>query len=194
MNQQIWHENEYTMEGRLEHTLVHTGRVERRGDFLKLYEFSVWSDRMMISGKCDCLEARADTKGAALPAENGLYALYPIEYKHGRVRKETEYELQLCAQALCLEEMYHTEIPEGALFYIDAHQRVPVVLTPQLRALTIETAQNLWDCFQKRILPAAAESPKCRKCSLREDCMPSLGRSAKNYCSQLLTELQEDML
>ena len=192
INQQIWIENEYTMEGRLEHQRVHTGRVERRGSFLKLYEFSVWSDQLGLSGKCDCLEAQASASGAALPAESGLYTLYPIEYKHGRVRKETEYELQLCAQAMCLEEMYNTRIPEGALFYIDAHQRVPVSFTPQLRELTIQTAHMLWDCFQTHCLPAAQETPKCRKCSLREDCLPALERSASHYCSRILSELQED--
>lgn len=145
----------------------------------------------MLSGKCDCIEARRSQTGAVLPEDDGFYQLYPIEYKHGRVRQEKEYEIQLCAQAICLEEMYHTTIPEGALFYIDAHQRVPVVLTQDLRKLTIQTAKRLWECFQEQSLPAAEKSPKCRKCSLLDECMPMLNHSAHTYCRGLLLELQE---
>ena len=192
MNQQIWMENEYTAEGRIEHERVHTGRVERRGDLLKLYEFSVWSDRLMLSGKCDCIEAHRSEAGAELPSEKGRYCLYPIEYKHGKVRKETEYELQLCAQAICLEEMYAVSIDEGALFYIDAHQRVPVEFTAELRTLTLRTAELLWECFRNGSLPNAEETAKCKKCSLREECMPELSISAQAYCSQLRRELKED--
>lgn len=193
MNQQIWEENEYTAEGRLEHERVHTGRVERRGDFLKLYEFSVWSDTLMLSGKCDCIEAKQNPNGAELPAEKGRYALYPIEYKHGKVRHEKEYELQLCAQAICLEEMYHTVIPEGALFYIDAHQRIPIEFTEELRILTRNTTEFLWDCFHENSLPAAVETAKCLKCSLKENCMPGLHSSASAYCRRLRRELQEEV-
>lgn len=193
MNQQIWCENEYTAEGRIEHQRVHTGRVERRGDFLKLYECSVWSDTLLLSGKCDCIEAHRAKEGAYLPEEDGLYALYPIEYKHGRVRQEPEYELQLCAQAICLEEMYHILIPEGALFYIDAHQRIPVKFTQELRERVIQTAGLLWECFRSQELLPAKESSKCRKCSLKEECMPSLKRSADEYCRKLLSELQEEI-
>ena len=193
MNQQIWTENEYTAEGRLEHERVHTGRVERRGTFLKLYEFCVWSDTLMLSGKCDCIEARRSPDGAKLPDETGRYTLYPIEYKHGKVRSEKEYEIQLCAQAICLEEMYGTVIPEGALFYIDAHQRVPVEFTQALRSLTRQTAEALWKCFREQSLPMAAETPKCRKCSLKEECMPGLHGSAHAYCHRLRRELQEEL-
>lgn len=192
MNQQIWVENEYTAEGRLEHERVHTGRVERRGDFLKLYEFNVWSDSLMLSGKCDCVEAVKSANGAKLPAEKEQYDLYPIEYKHGKVRNEKEYEIQLCAQAICLEEMYNTNIPEGALFYIDSHQRVPVKFTKELRSLTQQTAELLWNCFRTHSLPRTEETPKCRKCSIKENCMPGLRSSASAYCRQLRKELLEE--
>ena len=193
MNQQIWCENEYTAEGRLEHQKVHTGRVEHHGELLKLYEFSVWSDTLMLSGKCDCIEGRRTPTGALLPGETERYTLYPIEYKHGRVRQETEYKLQLCAQAMCLEEMYHTHISEGALFYIDSHQRQVVELTEELRKLTRETTDRLWDCFRTRGLPAAVKSAKCKKCSLAEECMPALTGHAGAYCRALLSELQEEL-
>lgn len=190
MNQQLWHENEYTAEGRFQHQRVHTGRVERRGDFLKLYDFHVCSDALMVSGKCDCIEASRSKSGAALPGEEGLYSLYPIEYKHGRARTEPEYEIQLCAQAICLEEMYQIHIPKGALFYIASHQRIAIPLTPALREKTIQTAHSLMECFLARSLPPALNGPKCKKCSLREECMPQLHRSAKKFCDDLYEELK----
>lgn len=194
MNQQLWQENEYTAEGRLQHRHVHTGRVERRADFLKLYDFYVCSDTLKLSGKCDCIEAFRSESGAALPGEDGLYSLYPIEYKHGKARNEPEYEMQLCAQAICLEEMYQIHIPEAALFYIASHQRVSVSLTSELRKRTIETARSLLECFSSHHLPCAVNGPRCKKCSLREECMPQLHRSAKQYCKDLYAELKGDQL
>lgn len=191
MNQQLWQENEYTAEGRAQHQRVHDGRVERRGDQLKLYEFSVWSNELMLSGKCDCVEAVKQPDGASLPEQEGRFRLFPIEYKHGRMRHEPEYEMQLCAQAICLEEMYGVSIPEGALFFIDVHQRLAVSFSEDLRRRTRQTSEALWLCFREKALPPAKESPKCKKCSLREPCMPGLSRSAREYCRGLLDELKE---
>lgn len=187
MNYQQWEENEYTAEGRDEHQRVHTGRVERRGDFLKLYDFYVWSDKLMLSGKCDCIEAYKCDNGALLPEEEYSYSLYPIEYKHGKVRKEHEYMMQLCAQAMCLEEMYRISILEGTLFYIDVHQRMEVQLNSSLREETAKTAQELWHTHD---LPKAEASAKCKKCSINEICMPKLSNLALNYCDALFKELK----
>lgn len=192
MNYQLWQENEYTAEGRAQHERVHTARVERRGELVKLYELPVWSDTLLLAGKCDCVEARRAPAGAALPAEEGRYALYPIEYKHGRLREEPEYMQQLCAQALCLEEMYGVDIPAGALFFIDAHQRLEVLFTPELRLQTRAAARALWECFRQKSLPAAADGPRCKKCSLRDECAPGLQRTAQKYCEKLLDELKGD--
>lgn len=123
LNERVWVENVETAKGRAEHERVHTQRVERRGDFVKLYENSVFSDKLQISGKCDCIEAIRDKAGCMIPAVDFPVRLLPVEYKHGKLRDESEYKIQLCAQAMCLEEMYHTIIPTGALFFITAHRR-----------------------------------------------------------------------
>ena len=183
--ERIWTENEYTASGRAEHERVHTARFEKRGQLVKLYEYAVFSERLQLSGKCDCIEATADGGGCALPFSTERYRLYPIEYKHGTVRRELEYEVQLCAQAMCLEEMYGCPIPEGALFYIDAHRREPVALTEVLRATVSETAKALQRMLQDQQIPAPQYSQKCRKCSLAEDCMPKMRRTAKSYCEQV---------
>ena len=133
LNERVWVENVETTKGRAEHERVHTQRVERRGDCVKLYENSVFSDELQISGKCDCIEAERDETGCMIPAVDFPVRLLPVEYKHGKIRDESEYKIQLCAEAMCLEEMYHTTIPVGALFYITAHRRVNVELDEALR-------------------------------------------------------------
>ena len=111
--------------------------------------------------------------------------LYPVEYKHGKLRDEQEYNIQLCAQAMCLEEMYHTAIPEGAIFYLSSHRRQIVALDEPLRRLVRETAEELHRIRDTLSIPAASYSEKCRRCSLLEYCMPGVNRSARAYCEQL---------
>lgn len=115
-NEQLWRENADTAKGRSEHTRVHSARIERRGDQIKLYEMDVQSASLGLSGKCDCVEATADPGGCYIQRVEFPVKLYPVEFKHGKLREEEEYEIQLCAQAMCLEEMYSTSIPEGAIF------------------------------------------------------------------------------
>lgn len=89
-------------------------------------------------------------------------------YKHGIVRDEEEYKIQLCAQAMCLEEMFDTEIPEGALFFISSHRRLEIVLDESLRQQTRELANELHEIRTKLFVPDAVYSAKCRKCSLKD--------------------------
>ena len=193
LNERLWEESSDTAKGRSEHQRVHTQRVEKRGDYLKLYEFTVFSDRLSLLGKCDCIEAVRDENGCHIPAADFPVRLYPVEYKHGTVRQEEEYQIQLCAQAMCLEEMFHTTIPEGALFFISSHRRVPVPLDEALRMRTEAMAAALWDIRHRLTVPAAQYSAKCLRCSLRELCMPKGKRSAKNYLLQLQTEALGDI-
>lgn len=188
LNERLWAESTDTAKGRSEHERVHSRRIERRGDNLKLYEFTVFSEQMQLLGKCDCIEAVRDESGCRIPAAEFPVRLYPVEYKHGSVRDETEYQIQLCAQAICLEEMFHTTIPEGAIFFISSHRRVPIALDEALRKKTRETAENLWNIRHRLKVPAAQYSAKCRRCSLKELCMPKVQASAKKYLSQLRRE------
>ena len=117
MNEQLWNESVDTVKGRQEHMKVHDRRIERRGNEIKLYEYEVISHDLMIRGKCDCIEAVRDDCGCRVPFSNYPVLLKPVEFKHGRVREEEEYDMQLCAQAMCLEEMYKTNIEDGDIFY-----------------------------------------------------------------------------
>lgn len=183
--EQVWQENELTAAGTAQHNRVHTARAECRGSLLTLYEFSVFSRLLGLTGLCDCVEARASPDGVCLPYGKDRYLLYPIEYKHGTVRQEEEYHIQLCAQALCLEEQFDTEIPKGAIFYIGAHRRDEVLFSPCLRNKTKETLKELKAMIEKQRVPDPSYGPKCKKCSLAEYCQPKLRRSAQSYCRGL---------
>ena len=97
----------------------------------------------------------------------------------------------ICAQAMCLEEMYGTRIPSGAIFFITAHRRAEVAFTPALRAKTEATASALRALRRSLSVPAAEYGRKCQRCSLKELCMPKTALSAKAYCQALAREAQE---
>lgn len=178
---QAWADNEYTASGAAGHAAAHAGGIERRDDSVRIYDFHVHSDRLGLSGRCDLVEATADPAGVRLPFLAGAWRLYPVEYKHGRVRDEEEYNLQLCAQAMCLEEMYGGFIPQGAVFFLTAHRRQIVNLTEELRREVGRCAGQLWRLFFGGKLPPPVDGPKCLKCSLREVCQPRLSRNARAF-------------
>lgn len=130
-------------------------------------------------------------RGCRIPAADFPVCLYPVEYKHGSVREEPEYNIQLCAQAMCLEEMYHTHIPSGAIFFITAHRRLEVAFTSELRAKIKTAANALWEIRRTLKVPAAEYGRKCQRCSLKDLCMPKTASSAKAYCQTLAREAQE---
>lgn len=193
LNERIWEESADTAKGRAEHERVHTQRIERRGKQLKLYEYPVFSEKLGLNGKCNCIEAEASETGCKIPSADFAVELYPVEYKHGLVRQEEEHEIQLCAQAMCLEEMYGAKIREGAIFYITSHKRQAVTLTPELRSKVQETADILRKIRDNAKIPPAKYSPKCKRCSIREYCLPKTKQSAQNYCKQLEQDAREEV-
>ena len=188
--EQVWSESADTAKGRAEHERVHTQRVERRGDSAKLYEFPVYSHALGIAGKCDCIEAEADPHGCHVPALDFPARLYPVEYKHGKLRAEQEYEIQLCAQAMCLEEMLCCDIPEGALFYGEPRRREPVVFTEELRQEVRQCAAEMRDLYRRGRTPMPKRAKRCNACSLKEVCLPGLPKLAKT--ADYLRKSQED--
>ena len=184
LNERVWEENAETAKGRAEHKNVHTHQ-------LKLYEYTVFSDTLGLVGKCDCIEAVRSGNGCMIPAARFPVQLYPIEYKHGSVREELSYQIQLCAQAMCLEEMFHTDISSGALFFISAHRRLEVLFTDELRATVEKTAEELRSIRDSFHIPPTEYERKCKKCSLKEYCMPKVKTSAQRYCEILAREAKE---
>lgn len=191
--EQIWQENEYTAAGRMQHKRVHTARTQQRGDVIHIFEMPVFSRRLGVSGLCDCVEAHPSPSGASIPYGEGTYTFFPVEYKHGVVQDEEEYHLQLCGQAICLEERFGVQIPAGAIFFIDAHRRDEVLFSQELREQTWQTAKEIADMVESAKLIPAVYGAKCRKCSLREACQPKIKKSARLYSDGLWDEAVKEM-
>lgn len=181
----LWSENQFTAEGRSEHTRTHTPRVEKRGGLISLFEFAVFSRVLGLSGLCDCVELHASADGVPTIYGDDLYSIYPVEYKHGVIRDEHEYQIQLCAQAMCLEEQFHTSIRVGAIFYIDAHRRDEVQLSDSLRTEVMEYSAAIHRMIDSGAIPTAEESVRCRKCSMIDLCNPAIGNKANTYLNAL---------
>lgn len=142
--EQQWSENLRTAEGRLEHTRCHdTAQTERRGDLLITRGMKVVSHRLRLSGDCDVVEFRADPEGIPLQHTEGRWRPMPVEYKHGRAKENDADRLQLCAQAMALEEMLACDIPQAALFYEETRRRELVPLTDALRQKTQAMADEM---------------------------------------------------
>lgn len=170
--EQIWVENMYTAQGRIMHERVDkTGRESRR-DIRLEYGVPLRSLKLGLVGKADMIEFHRQ--------EDGTWQPFPVEYKRGKAKKGNWDKVQLCAQAICLEEMLEGNIPEGALFYGKNRRRQAVVFDDELRACTTETAKQLHILIRSSITPPASYEKKCDTCSLFEMCMPKISTGKKS--------------
>lgn len=186
MNEQQWNDNAETMKGNTEHKIVHTLSSHHKGKNIVISDLYVCSRLLSLSGRCDSLEAYFSEDGYTIPfLDDEKYELYPIEYKHGKLRDELEYELQLCAQAMCLEEMYSCKIDKGAIFYISSHRKKEVFFSEDMRNMVKNTADSLLIMRNNQYIPKAEKSLKCEKCSLKEICMPDVSVSIGKYMKNI---------
>lgn len=177
--EQQWQENERTADGRIFHSRAHEGpEHEKRGDLLILRGLRVFSDRLGVSGACDVVEFRRDPAGISLPRFEGTWRPYPVEYKHGKPKENNADRLQLCAQAMCLEEMLLCDIPEGSLYYGETRRREVVPLDASLRAEVTQMLDQMQKYFRAHHTPRARQTRGCNACSLRDVCLPRLGRTS----------------
>lgn len=179
-----WAENLRTVEGKLLHTKAHdSGQRERRGDTIVTRDMRIFSPSLGISGACDVVEFQRSDAGITLPGEDGLWQVYPIEYKHGSPRADTANDLQLCAQAMCLEEMLCCEIPEGALYFGETRHRQTVAFTEVLRQEVRDCLAEMHQYYARGYTPKVKPTKFCNACSLKEICTPKLlrGKSVQAY-------------
>ena len=190
--EQQWEENIRTTEGQLMHSKAHDADIrESRVDKVICRGVSVYSSELGVSGQCDVLEYHRGTAGIPLPGRDGLWQPYPIEYKRGEPKENDADALQLCAQAMCLEQMLCCDIPEGALYYGQTHRRVRVEFDAQLRARVHELLAEMHALYRRGHSPKAKPSKHCNACSLKELCLPRL--SKKLSVSDYLKSAMGDM-
>ena len=181
--EQIWTESGRTAEGRIMHERVHDESRESRGDIRIDYGVALRSLRLGLIGKADVVEFHRKPDSAWLP--------FPVEYKRGKPKADDCDKVQLCAQAICLEEMLSASIPAGALFYGQTRHRLDVVFDEALRRETEETARLAHDLIVSGRTPPPVYKKRCESCSLMADCLPKTiqkQRSVKNYLTRILGE------
>lgn len=188
-----WKENLRTVEGNLMHARAHDEKQrERRGDLLILRGLPVFSRSLGISGQCDVVEFRTDLAGVPLHGEDGLWRPCPVEYKRGKPKSHNADQMQLCAQAMCLEEMLCCTIPEGALFYGEPRRRTAVPFTDDLRQAVQDALKEMHQLFQRGYTPRVKPSKSCNACSLKELCLPAL--TLRGSAAAYLQNAMEDNL
>lgn len=157
--EKAWAENRLTAEGRLLHERADLPGQTRRHELRTVRGMMLESCRLGLAGRADLVEFRPHP--------------FPVEYKRGK-RKPNDCDLvQLCAQALCLEEMLRLNVPSGAIFYGEPRRRLDVVFTPELRSRTQALAEEMHLLYKGNITPTAVPGSHCRRCSLVDICMPN---------------------
>ena len=186
--ERVWEENRFTAEGRVVHDTAHIPAERRRGKMRRVMALALACRRLNIAGVADLVEFRDEGDGEVA---------YPVEYKRGKPKLHRADEVQLCAQALCLEEMTGRPVPEGALFYAETKRRQPVHFDAELRHMTEATAHAFADVLASGRTPRATyRADRCRGCSLIDLCQPkAAGKSALAYRARriaaALGELEE---
>lgn len=189
--EQQWAENLRTVDGRILHEKAHDGsQREKRADLLITRDMSVHSPTLGVSGSCDVVEFHRCDGGISLAGQEGLWQPYPVEYKRGAPKVSDTDRLQLCAQAICLEEMLCCAIPEGALYYGETRRREIVDLDEALRSRVRGLLDEMHDLYRRGHTPRVKPTKSCNACSLKELCLPKLMK--KRSVADYLRENMED--
>ena len=169
--------NEHTLIGSQLHEQADVPGYEKAAGIEVFRALPIWSQRLGLSGRCDIVEAKLKSsskrRNSRFLTENINY-LYPVEYKKGRRRKFDNDDAQLCAQALCLEEMFGLDIPRGAIFHASSKRRREVEFNEDLRHLTEEAIQAVHRLIEEEKVPQAVHKPQCSECSLFDHCLPEI--------------------
>ena len=192
--EQAWVENLYTAEGRLLHEKAHEGKAEMREGVRITRSLPLRSLELGLSGIADVVEFYPEERGQGikLPGLKGDWSPFPVEYKRGRRKAGPYDEIQLCAQAICLEEMLGVMIPEGALYYGLPRRRTAVLFSDELRKLTLETAKELHSLISEGRTPPPERGLKCERCSMKELCLPETNWSRRKFSSYMKNFFKAD--
>ncbi|MGB4549145.1 MAG: CRISPR-associated protein Cas4 [Syntrophales bacterium] len=178
--EQAWVENRLTAEGRIMHDRVHDEGAESRGDVRTERGVSLRSLELGLIGKADVVEFHKTGEGTWLP--------FPVEHKRGKPKIEDWDRVQLCAQALCLEEMLGVDIPQGAIFYGTPRRREVVDFTQELRAKTADAAGAVRKLLEEGVTPGPEYKKRCDNCSMAGLCLPKVIEKKRSVSKYLQKE------
>ena len=189
--EQQWADNVRTVEGDIIHERAHNDTLrDRTKDRIIIRGLKVSSPVLGVSGICDVVEFQSDDNGIYLDKEQGRWRPYPIEYKRGVSKDSDADRLQLCVQAMCLEEMFGCSIPEGALYYAETRRREHVLIGDTLRESAEQNISEMHEIYSRGYTPKVKTGKYCNACSLKELCLPVLCRSesAVSYIKNRINE------
>jgi CRISPR-associated exonuclease Cas4 len=159
--EQVFDDNIYTARGQAVHRLVDTPGYEIKSGVKVERALPLWSDKLGLIGKADVVEFHAGG------------SVYPVEFKHGRKREKIHDDIQLAAQAMCLEEMLGITVPHGAIYHASSHRRREVAITLALRHLVEAVVVAIRQMIEQRTMPPPVNDERCRACSLIDACQPA---------------------
>ncbi len=179
--EQTFDENIYTLKGRMAHERVDQAITRNEDETRVERGLPLWSQRLGLTGRADVVEFHGDVP-------------YPVEYKQGKQRKWQYEAIQVCAQAMCLEEMMGCSVPKGAIYYCSSRVRREVIFDTHLRETVVQVAEAVHALLKNSVIPPAVNDQRCENCSLLESCLPNVvakpGRW-QSYCAALFT-LEEE--
>jgi CRISPR-associated exonuclease Cas4 len=190
--EQLWAENALTISGKQLHERADLPGESFGADLRIARALTLRSDRLRLTGKADVVEFHRETA----PDGRILWRPFPVEYKRGRPKTGGADEVQLCAQALCLEEMLGIDVPRGALFYGTTRRRKAVDFTEKLRDRVAAAARRCHELFEARLTPRVAQDKRCDNCSLFSICLPGVtGEPSRAWpeLAKLLTTVDSQM-
>ncbi|MCH5324222.1 MAG: CRISPR-associated protein Cas4 [Eubacterium sp.] len=192
--EQQWAENLRTVEGHIMHERAHDSSIaEKRGDLIISRAMPVHSATLGISGECDIVEFHRSDDGVFIPEYNGKFTVTPVEYKRGSPKENDVDELQLCAQAICLEEMLCCDIPIGYIYYGETRRRQKVALSEELRGRVKALLEEMHRLYDRGHTPMVKRTKSCNSCSIKDLCLPTIEkrRSVKEYIDSILEEVTD---
>lgn len=190
--EKLWAENVLTIEGNIVHENAHNdNKREKRGDIIITRGMEIRSNELGMNGICDVVEFHKHDKGIRIYSEEGRYLPIPVEYKKGKPKDILADKLQLCVQAICLEEMLVCDIPYAYLYYDGIKHRETVELNEELRSQVKKHAKEMHALYVRQQTPRAKYDKKCKSCSLIELCLPELSKQydVKGYLKNMVKEL-----
>lgn len=182
--EQQWQENVRTIEGMILHEKAHDSDAsEKRGDLIISRGMPIFSRTLGTNGVCDVVEFHKSNDGITIFGRDGLYNPIPVEYKRGNPKENNADILQLCTQAMCLEEMLLCHINQGYLYYGETKHRLCVKFNEELRNTVKKTFEEMHQMYNRRYTPKVKPSKGCKACSMADICLPKLCKniSVKSY-------------
>ncbi len=185
-----WKENLLTTKGKIFHEKVDDPyKMDSSKSLIVWRSVNLISYHLGLAGRADVIEFKKNKSGIKLQNKQGRWLPYPVEYKCGKPKPDQRDEVQLCAQAICIEEMFSTNINEGCLFYGEIRRRTVVRFTKELRKLVTDYAEEMHHLVQHTITPLPVYKPHCKSCSLFDICLPKNINKRNTVAAYLKREL-----